>query len=148
MFTINIKNIILDYIRLSPKKILQIEKELLEQDVYVSLRHNNYQENEILSIFTSYDKAHNYNLRDAIIINYNKNTLNIHEIHDYISDHYFIYKLELDISKPIYQSENIYFEEVCYIQDYLTQDKNKAFDIPIKIDPIIDLQDYNKKFNF
>lgn len=69
MFTTNIKNIILDYIRLSPKSFYKLKKELFNSYVYLSVFSNKFiSSKEILGIFTSYDKAYKYNIKDSILL--------------------------------------------------------------------------------
>lgn len=138
MFTKDIKNIINNYIKLSVKKILTIEKKLLEKYVYVLIRHNNFKENKILGIFTSFDKMNKYRIRDGII--FLNNDDNIQNINSYIQDHYIYYYTRYNISRQLYQFKDIYLSEIYSIEEFLTHNKEISFcNIPIEIDPVIEI---------
>jgi hypothetical protein len=130
----NIQNIISEYIQLSGKKILQYEKEILNKYIWVLISHNNFSENVLLGIFTSYDKAYKYKIRHAIV-NYSSN---IKIIDNYINENYNIIRISYNINKPIYLCVDIYRYNIFYIEEILTHNKDKSYNkIEINIDPII-----------
>ena len=147
----NMANIVDEYVGMSEHFLLNVEKKILEKlnNEHTLLLDNN---DFVIGIFTTKDKATKYMIRDGIInylsedndreVVYTKSILQNFDqwVLDHVINHYKLFPVNIDITKPIYINSNHKF----LINDlsHSSEQKSKKFRVKknqIPIDP--ELQD-------